>query len=104
MPEHKRNTAKYFKAGGGYGFSQMGQFLAFALMFWVAGWIVKNGFNEETREFDKSPTDVFLALFAVMMGAMHSGYATQFGPDMAKATVAAANIFKILDYPTSIDN
>ena len=34
---------------------------------------------------------------------MHSGMATQFGPDIAKATIASKNIFKIIDHPTKIN-
>jgi hypothetical protein len=45
-------------------------------MFWLAGYIIKSGYDEKTGEFDKKPDDVFLALFAIMQGAMHSGMAT----------------------------
>ena len=34
---------------------------------------------------------------------MHGGMATQFGPDIVKATTASENIFKIIDVPSKIN-
>jgi hypothetical protein len=102
-PIHAKQFKKYFCSAMGYGFSQLGQFIAFGLMFWLAGYIIKNGYDPETGTFDKKPDDVFLALFAIMQGAMHGGMATQFGPDIVKATTASENIFKIIDVPSKIN-
>lgn len=38
-----------------------------------------------------------------MFGAMQAGTAAAFGPDMGKAKAAAERVFKIIDYPSSID-
>jgi len=46
---------------------------------------------------------VMSALMAIMFGAMQAGNAVAFGPDMGKAKAAANRIFKIIDYPSSID-
>lgn len=47
--------------------------------------------------------DIFIALFAMMMGAMSSGQAQQFGPDIGKAKQAATKIFGIVDVPSEIN-
>lgn len=49
------------------------------------------------------PEDLFVALFAIMMGAQHAGMAASFGPDMGKAAAAAVRIFGIAEYPSKID-
>lgn len=38
-----------------------------------------------------------------MFGAMQSGNAAAFGPDVGKATAAADRVFNIIDYPSSIN-
>jgi ATP-binding cassette subfamily B (MDR/TAP) protein 1 len=38
-----------------------------------------------------------------MFGASHAGSAQSFGPDMGKALAAAKRIFKIIEYPSSIN-
>jgi ABC-type multidrug transport system fused ATPase/permease subunit len=65
-PIHNKMSKKYFCSAFGYGMSQLGQFISFGLMFWLAGWIIKNGYDPKTGTFDKKPDDVFLALFAIM--------------------------------------
>jgi ATP-binding cassette subfamily B (MDR/TAP) protein 1 len=47
--------------------------------------------------------DVFVALFAIMMGASHAGMAASFGPDVGKAGAAATRIFGIKELPSTID-
>ncbi len=51
-------------------------------------------------EWSKS---IFIAIFAMMTGAMASGNASQFGPDVGKAKAAAGNIFGIVDIPSDIN-
>jgi hypothetical protein len=45
---------------------------------------------------------MFICIFAMNFGAMASGQANQFGPDVGKATTAAKKIFSIFDRPTQI--
>lgn len=47
--------------------------------------------------------DIFIAIFALMLGAFAAGQAQQFGPDIGKSKKAANTVFKIIDYPTKID-
>ena len=91
------------KSGFAYGLSQITQFVAFSAMFYVAGLIIEDSMDEQTGIPEINPEDVFLALFAIMMGAMHSGTAASFGPDMGKALAAATRIFKIMETPSKID-
>ncbi len=45
---------------------------------------------------------MFICIFAMNFGAMASGQANQFGPDIGKAKSAAMKIFSIFERPTSI--
>ena len=49
------------------------------------------------------PTKMWIALFAMMFGAVSSGNATAFGPDINKAVTAATKIFLVTEYPSEID-
>jgi ATP-binding cassette subfamily B (MDR/TAP) protein 1 len=60
----------------------------------------KNFAITDMIEWSKS---IFIAIFAMMTGAMASGNAQQFGPDVGKATQAALNIFGIIDIPSEIN-
>lgn len=102
-PGVRQQTIRQLKSGFAYGLSQITQFIAFALMFYVAGLIIEDNFVPETGVYEVNPEDVFLALFAIMMGAMHSGTAASFGPDMGKALAAATRVFKIMEHPSQID-
>lgn len=46
---------------------------------------------------------MYIALFSLMFGAFTAGQASQFGPDMAKAKLAAYKIFKMMLVPSEID-
>lgn len=50
-----------------------------------------------------NPEHVMIALFCIMFGASNAGTAAAFGPDMGKAAAAATRIFKIIEYPSSIN-
>lgn len=44
-----------------------------------------------------------IAIFAILFGASQTGTAMSLGPDMAKATKAATNVFRIIEYPSKIN-
>ena len=46
--------------------SQFAQYAVFAAMFYGGGWILKMDFENEKK---LDPSDVFIALFAIMFGA-----------------------------------
>ena len=75
-----------------------------AAEFYIAGWIVTDQpFKNLGSGYVFDSNDVFIALFAIMMGAQHAGMAQSFGPDMGKANAAATRIFGIKEYPSAID-
>jgi len=55
--------------GFSFGISQCSQYLVFAAMFFFGGKIIKDNVNEETGELGVDPTDVFIAMLAIMFGA-----------------------------------
>ncbi len=57
-------------------------------------------FFSEILDYSKT---VFIAIFAMMMGAMSAGQSQQFGPDVGKAKQAASNIFSIMDLKSEIN-
>jgi ATP-binding cassette subfamily B (MDR/TAP) protein 1 len=52
---------------------------------------------------DNGATDVFIAIFSMMFGAMAAANASSFAPDIGKANAAADKIFKIIDTKSRID-
>lgn len=72
-------------------------------MFFFGGKIIKDSVDEATGIPEIDPTDVFVAMFAIMFGASQAGGAASYGPDMGKAQVAADTIFKIIEHPTKIN-
>jgi ATP-binding cassette subfamily B (MDR/TAP) protein 1 len=103
MPVHKAAMTKGFKSGAAFGCSQLSQYIMFATMFFFGGLIIKNSVDEETGESSIKTEDVFIALFAIMFGANAAGNASSFGPDVAKAEIAAKKIFKVIEVPSSIN-
>jgi ATP-binding cassette subfamily B (MDR/TAP) protein 1 len=91
-------------AGFAYGLGQLTQFVSFGLMFFFAGKIIKDNYDPVTKVYNVNPQDVFLAIFAMMMGASHAGMAASFGPDNSKAMAAAKRIFTIQSTPSAIDS
>jgi hypothetical protein len=71
-------------------------YFIFAVLFTIASYLIKN--NKEIN-----PDNVFMSLFGLMFGAMHSGTAAAMGPDMGKAAVAIERIFSFIRYPSSIN-
>ena len=98
-----QTISSFLKTGLAFGFAQITQFGGYALLLYGAGWVINDSYNEETQFYDVDPADVFLAMFAIMMGSIHVGTATAFGPDIKKAMTAATRIFSILDTPSKID-
>lgn len=99
----QQTSSSFLKTGLAFGFAQITQFGGYALLLYSAGWVINQSYNEETQYYDVDPRDVFLAMFAIMMGSIHIGTATAFGPDIKKAFSAATRIFTILDTPSKID-
>jgi len=54
-------------------------------MFFFGGKIIKDSVDEATGIPEIDPTDVFVAMFAIMFGASQAGGAASYGPDMGKA-------------------
>ena len=50
-----------------------------------------------------NPTNMWIALFAMMFGAVSAGNASAFGPDVNKAHTAGIKIFMITEHPSAID-
>ena len=69
-----------------------------SLIYYCGGLFVDHGYVP-FQDVDK----LFIAIMAMMMGAMASGQAQQFGPDIGKAKQAAAKIFGITDIPSEIN-
>ena len=102
-PAYKVAKGLIIKTGVAFGVTQFAQYLVFATMFYSGGWIIKDSYDEETKTYGIDPTDLFIALFAIMFGASHAGSSQAFGPDMGKAMGAAKRIFAIMEYPSQID-
>jgi hypothetical protein len=59
-----------------FGFSQFSQLGGMGLMFWLGGLILDNAeVDPITQQMTPNPQDVFIALFALMFGALHAGQA-----------------------------
>lgn len=90
----------HIKTGFAFGLAQFAQYSVFAAMFYFGGMILKYDASNDKK---LDPADVFVALFAIMFGASQAGTAASMGPEMGKATSAAASIFKIIEYPSEIN-
>ena len=103
-PTFQKSKTQNFTAAMAFGFSQFSQLGGMGLMFWLGGLILDNAkVDPITQQMTPNPQDVFIALFALMFGALHAGQAGQFGPDMTKALAAATKIYKIIEVPSSIN-
>jgi len=69
------------------------QNVAFAVLFYAGTIFMINDLGLSGR-------DVFIAVFAMLFGAMLAGQANSNGPDIGKAITAAIKIFKIIDTPS----
>jgi len=77
-----------------YGFSQFFIYGSIATLFYGGALFLK--------EYEEDPEYMFICIFAMNFGAMASGQANQFGPDVGKANIAARKIFSIFERPTQI--
>ena len=73
--------------------------MCFGILYWAsaelqAKWPLKDVLQGEV---------MYIALFSLMFGAFTAGQASQFGPDIAKAKLAAYKIFKMMLIPSEID-
>lgn len=75
----------------------MSQFMIYASMasLFYAGAVI-------LKEYNEPPINMFICIFAMNFGALASGQANQFGPDVGKAKTAAGRIFGIIEHPTEI--
>ena len=81
--------------GCGFGFSMFSIFGVYALGLWYGGQLVADG--------DMLAGDVLTVFFAVVIGAMGLGQASQLNPDIIKARHAAYHVFKIIDRVPEVD-
>ena len=58
--------------GLAYGLTQLAQFAGFSALFWAAGKFIDE-YKDEPEPLD--PQYVFIAIFALMFGAQHAGFA-----------------------------
>lgn len=87
--EDKRSALKRNIMGLLMGFSQFGQFIVFALVFYYAGvW---------REKYDLNMQNVFIAIFALIFGVYGAGMANQFLGDMKVAKVSAENVFNYIN-------
>ncbi|PFH33343.1 ATP-binding cassette transporter ABC.B1 [Besnoitia besnoiti] len=78
-----------------WGFSQGVQFGINALGMWYGGNLIKDG---------ATATDVMQAIFALMFAGMTMGQTVLFSTDNARARMAAARVFRLIDTPSAIDS
>lgn len=79
------------KQGFWFGFSQFTQNAAYATLFYAGSQFVYHFPNSVDGKH------VFLSMFVMMFGAVSSGQASAFGPDMGKAKAAAKKIWSFID-------
>jgi ATP-binding cassette, subfamily B (MDR/TAP), member 1 len=77
-----------------YGMSQFAIYGSISALFYAGAVLLK--------EYKEDPIDMFICIFAMNFGALASGQANQFGPDVGKAKSAAARIFSVIEQPTKI--
>nr|AAK19598.2 putative ABC transporter [Sterkiella histriomuscorum] len=84
-----------------FGFSQFVQYAVFAALYYFGALFIQH--DIDNMNFKDQPDDIFVAIFAMMFGAMAAGQAQQFGPDMGKAKAASAKVFGMMDLPSKIN-
>ena len=84
-----------YKTGFCFAFSQFVSFGMYAALFYAGGCFME--------KYGDDPEGIFVALFALLMGAFGAGQAQSFGPDAGKAMKAAIRIFSIIDEKSEID-
>ncbi|KHJ40713.1 ABC transporter, ATP-binding protein [Trichuris suis] len=79
-----------------FGFSQSVIFFMYAIAFRYGGYLVGIG--------DMKPLDVYRVFFALTFCGMSMGQASCFIPDLAKARVSAASVFRMIQTKPKIDS
>jgi len=72
-----------------FGFSQLGMFVNYAVVFFVGAVFI--------NAIDLGYKDLFLSIFAILFAAYGAGNAMQYAPDVGSARAAGVSIFEILD-------
>jgi len=105
-PAIKEQSKGQIGLGIAYGLTQFAQFAGFAAMFYFAGVFIEAYTvvgKDGKINYGLQPDDVFIAIFALMFGAQHAGFAAAFGPDNGKCLAAAKRIFGMQEFPSKID-
>ncbi|KAI9003354.1 P-loop containing nucleoside triphosphate hydrolase protein [Hyaloraphidium curvatum] len=92
---HRFAIRSAFIASAGSGFAQSFLYLLYALAFWYAGVLVLDGLS--------TGTDVQVAIFSVVFMTIPIGQASAFLPNVAKAKIAALDVFELLDRQSRIN-
>ncbi|KAL7751664.1 hypothetical protein RI367_002663 [Sorochytrium milnesiophthora] len=95
---YKAGIKKAAIGAWGFGFSQAVQFWVYGLAFYVGYRFVLSG--------DMDTEGVFNTLFVILFGSISFSQAATFGPNLAKAKLAAILYFELIDRvpPIDIDN
>ncbi|KAJ3159516.1 Multidrug resistance protein 1 [Geranomyces michiganensis] len=92
---YKAGIRKAVLGAWGFGFSQATQFWVYALAFYVGyRFILADGMTSEA---------VFNVLFVILFGSIAFSQAATFGPNVAKAKIAAISYFELIDRRPAID-
>ncbi|PHT37550.1 ABC transporter B family member 1 [Capsicum baccatum] len=84
-----------FSKGFGLGATYFTVFCCYALLLWYGGYLVRNHFTNGGL--------AIATMFAVMIGGLALGQSAPSMTAFAKARVAAAKIFRIIDHKPSVD-
>ncbi|KAJ3170927.1 ATP-binding cassette, sub-B (MDR TAP), member 4 [Geranomyces variabilis] len=92
---YKAGIRKAVLGAWGFGFSQATQFWVYGLAFYVGyRFILADGMTSE---------EVFNVLFVILFGSIAFSQAATFGPNVAKAKIAAISYFELIDRQPVID-
>jgi ABC-type multidrug transport system fused ATPase/permease subunit len=86
---YKFGVKKSHMSGVTAGFAFLFMFCVYALGFWYGGQLIIAG--------EMLPGDMLTVFFAIVIGAMGIGMASQITPDVAKAQGAAVGVFEIIN-------
>lgn len=96
-------SKRHARAGFAFGLGQFTVYVVFAACFYFGGLLIEYSYDEKTGKFSIDPEGIMIAIFAILFGASQAGTAMSLGPDIGKATIAATNVFRIIEYPTKIN-
>lgn len=93
---YKKGLKGALVAGVAFGMSQGIIYFAYAAVFSTGGLLVEKGLMEFQN--------IFLIIFAIILGGLGLGRTISSAPDIGKAKVATANMFRLLDRAPPIDS